>query len=109
MMNITFEENIYSFKFLDDDKRIFCIDHDNNKAIWLSTQDGSTIKEKSLNIEKGAIEYTIYTHDFKYALINVKDKIELWNLETFEKTGELKGHTKQVTYPAFLDDNKYLI
>ena len=101
--------NIYSFKFLDDDKRIFCIDHDNNKAIWLSTQDGSTIKEKSLNIEKGAIENTIYTNDFKYALINVKDKIELWNLETFEKTGELKGHTKQVTYTAFLDDNKYLI
>jgi len=100
---------IYSFKFLDDDKSIFCIDHDNNKALWLSTQDGSLIKEKSLNIEKGAIGNTIYTNDFKHALINVKNKIEIWNLETFEKTYELKGHSEEVNYTAFLDDNKYLI
>ena len=100
--------DIYSFRFSADNGTIFCIDHANYSALWLNAQDGSIIKEKRFGIRE-AIGNAIITNDSKYVLINAENNIEIWNLETFEKTGEIKGHTNRISYTAFLEDEKYLV
>jgi WD40 repeat protein len=105
----TKEGDIFSFKFTNDDKNIFCVDHDNNKLLWLNANTGEITKEKELPVKKGAVGNCCITKDFKYALINVKNNVEVWNIEKFINEGELKGHSIDVNYTAFLEDEKYFL
>ncbi|MCO5946054.1 caspase family protein [Mucilaginibacter flavidus] len=98
----------YSFNFSRDNAVVFCIDHYQNKAMWLNVSDGAPIKLKVFGDGK-QISNAVVTSDLKYALLNVGSKIEIWDLATFTKTGELTGHPNNVSYSAFMSNEKYLI
>lgn len=97
----------YTFKFTADNGVVFCIDRDSNKALWLNANTGALISEKAFG--DNAIYNAIVTDDIKYALLNVGNNIEVWDLGTFTKTGELVGHNAYVSYSTLMSDEKYLI
>jgi WD40 repeat protein len=101
------EGHIRSFKFTNKNAAIFCIDYYNNEAIWLNAEDGMELNKKSFGDKD--IHNAVITDDAKFALLNVKNNIEIWNLETFEKTSELTGHSNNVSYTDLMSNDKYLV
>jgi hypothetical protein len=49
------------------------------------------------------------TDDNKYALMTAHDNIEVWDMTSFTKAGELTGHTDFVNYLALMNNDKYLV
>ncbi|MCO5946053.1 caspase family protein [Mucilaginibacter flavidus] len=97
----------YTFKFTADNKVVFCIDRYNKKALWLNANTGELIAEKAFG--DNTIYNAIVTDDLKFALLNMDNTIEVWDLNTFTKTGELGGHNAFVSYSTFMNDEKYLV
>ncbi len=101
------EGDIYSFKFINKNSSIFCIDHYNNEAIWLNAENGTELNKKTFGSKK--INNAVVTDDAKFAFLNVGNNIEIWNLETLEKTSELQGHSNSVMYTDLMGNDKFLV